>query len=124
MSAAVPGNAPGSAPGGTPSLSVNGRARPLGDGTLTGLLEAEAVNTQAVNTQAVNTQAVNTQAGTTQAGNTQAGNTQAGNTQAGTSGARGLAVAVNGQVVPRRAWDATRLAPGDAVEIVKLFAGG
>ena len=104
MSAAVPGNAPGSAPGGTPSLSVNGRARPLGDGTLTGLLEAEAVNTQAVNTQA--------------------GNTQAGNTQAGTSGARGLAVAVNGQVVPRRAWDATRLAPGDAVEIVKLFAGG
>ena len=99
MSAAVPGNAPGSAPGGTPSLSVNGRARPLGDGTLTGLLEAEAVNTQAVNT-------------------------QAGNTQAGTSGARGLAVAVNGQVVPRRAWDATRLAPGDAVEIVKLFAGG
>jgi sulfur carrier protein len=99
VSAAVPGNAPGSAPGGTPSLSVNGRARPLGDGTLTGLLEAEAVNTQAVNT-------------------------QAGNTQAGTSGARGLAVAVNGQVVPRRAWDATRLAPGDAVEIVKLFAGG
>ncbi len=40
------------------------------------------------------------------------------------SGARGLAVAVNGQVVPRHAWDATRLAPGDQVEIVKLFAGG
>ncbi len=39
-------------------------------------------------------------------------------------GARGLAVAVNGAVVPRRAWDATRLAPGDEVEIVKLFAGG
>jgi sulfur carrier protein len=38
--------------------------------------------------------------------------------------ARGLAVAVNGQVVPRHAWDATRLAPGDQVEIVKLFAGG
>ncbi len=38
--------------------------------------------------------------------------------------ARGLAVAVNGQVVPRHAWDATRLAPGDEVEIVKLFAGG
>ncbi len=39
-------------------------------------------------------------------------------------GARGLAVAVNGAVVPRHAWDATRLAPGDEVEIVKLFAGG
>ncbi len=110
MSAAVPDGALGSAP----SLSVNGQARPLGDGTLTGLLEAEAVNTQAVNTQAVNTQSVNTQSG----------NTQSGNTQSGTSGARGLAVAVNGQVVPRHAWDATRLAPGDAVEIVKLFAGG
>ncbi len=109
MSAAVPDGAPGSAPGSAPSLSVNGQARPLGDGTLTGLLEAEAVNTQAVNTQAVNTQA---------------GNTQSGNTQSGTSGARGLAVAVNGQVVPRHAWDATRLAPGDEVEIVKLFAGG
>ncbi len=104
MSAAVPDNAPGSAPGSTPSLSVNGQARPLGDGTLTGLLEAEAVNTQPVNTQS--------------------GNTQAGNTPSGTSGARGLAVAVNGQVVPRHAWDATRLAPGDEVEIVKLFAGG
>ncbi len=90
MSAAVPDGSPGSAP----SLSVNGQARPLGDGTLTGLLEAEAVNTQAVNT------------------------------QSGTSGARGLAVAVNGHVVPRHAWDATRLAPGDEVEIVKLFAGG
>ena len=99
MSAAVPDSDPGGAPGSTPSLSVNGQARPLGDGTLTGLLEAEAVNTQAVNT-------------------------QAGNTQSGTSGARGLAGAVNGQVVPRHAWDATRLAPGDEVEIVKLFAGG
>ncbi len=99
MSAAVPDGAPGSAPGSAPSLSVNGQARPLGDGTLTGLLEAEAVNTQP-------------------------GNTQAGNTPSGTSGARGVAVAVNGQVVPRHAWDATRLAPGDEVEIVKLFAGG
>ncbi len=104
MSAADPDSAPGSAPGSTPSLSVNGQARPLGDGTLTGLLEAEAVNTQPVNTQPVNTQSVNT--------------------PSGTSGARGLAVAVNGQVVPRHAWDATRLAPGDEVEIVKLFAGG
>ncbi len=75
MSAAVPDGA---------SLVVNGAARPLGDGTLTGLLEAAAVDTQA----------------------------------------RGLAVAINGQVVPRHAWAATRLAPGDEVEIVKLFAGG
>ncbi len=94
MSAAVPDSGPDGAPGSAPSLSVNGQARPLGDGTLTGLLEAEAVNTQPVNT------------------------------PSGTSGARGLAVAVNGQVVPRHAWDATRLAPGDEVEIVKLFAGG
>ena len=76
MSAAVPDSAP--------SLVVNGEPRPLGDGTLAGLLEAEAVNTKA----------------------------------------RGVAVAVNGQVVPRHAWDATRLAAGDEVEIVKLFAGG
>ncbi len=76
MSAAVPDRAP--------SLSVNGAARPLGDGTLAGVLAAEAVDPKA----------------------------------------RGLAVAVNGQVVPRHAWDATRLAPGDEVEIVKLFAGG
>ncbi len=80
MSAAVPDRAPDNAPG----LRVNGAARPLGDGTLTGLLAAEAVNTKA----------------------------------------RGLAVAVNGRVVPRHAWDATRLAPGDEIEIVKLFAGG
>jgi sulfur carrier protein len=76
VSAAVPDSAP--------SLRVNGELRPLGDGTLTGLLAAEAVNTTA----------------------------------------RGLAVAVNGAVVPRPAWDGTRLAPGDEVEIVKLFAGG
>ncbi len=37
---------------------------------------------------------------------------------------RGLAVALNGAVVPRRAWPETALAPGDEVEIVKLFAGG
>ncbi len=37
---------------------------------------------------------------------------------------RGLAVAVNGRVVPRDSWQATELAPGDAVEIVKPFAGG
>jgi sulfur carrier protein len=84
VSAAVPDNAEDSAKGGAPALVVNGEARPLGDGTLTGLLEAEAVD----------------------------------------FGARGLAVAVNGQVVPRHAWGTTQLAPGDEVEIVKLFAGG
>ena len=77
-----------------PCLRVNGEARPLGDGTLAAVLEAEAVNTKSVAS------------------------------PSGNSGARGLAVAVNGQVVPRHAWDATRLAAGDEVEIVKLFAGG
>ncbi len=80
----APDNAPDDAPDDPPGLSVNGQARALGDGSLIGVLEAEAVDTKA----------------------------------------RGLAVAVNGQVVPRHAWDATRLAPGDEVEIVKLFAGG
>ncbi len=39
-------------------------------------------------------------------------------------GRRGIAVALNGAVVPRRAWPETRLKPGDVVEIVKPFAGG
>ena len=38
--------------------------------------------------------------------------------------ARGIAVAVNGAVVPRRAWGERRLAPGDTIEVVKLFSGG
>ncbi|MHA1153937.1 MAG: sulfur carrier protein ThiS [Alphaproteobacteria bacterium] len=84
MSAAVPDSAPDSAQDDAPGLRVNGAARPLGDGTLVGVLAAEAVNPQA----------------------------------------RGLAVAVNGHVVARHAWDSTRLTPGDEVEIVKLFAGG
>ena len=75
-------------------LRVTGEARPLGNGTLAAVLEAEAVNIQPVNTQSA------------------------------ASGARGVAVAVNGQVVPRHAWNATRLSAGDEVEIVKLFAGG
>lgn len=37
---------------------------------------------------------------------------------------QGLAVALNGRVVPRDAWPSTGLAEGDAVEIVKPFAGG
>lgn len=39
-------------------------------------------------------------------------------------GARGIAVAVNGRVVPRTAWATTALAPGDAVEIVRARPGG
>jgi sulfur carrier protein len=38
--------------------------------------------------------------------------------------ARGIAVALNGEVVPRDAWQETELSPGDAVEIVRAFQGG
>ena len=38
--------------------------------------------------------------------------------------ARGVAVALNGAVVPRAAWHITRLSPGDAVEIVRAQQGG
>lgn len=37
---------------------------------------------------------------------------------------RGVAVAVNGQVVPASAWDDHQIAPGDDVEIVKPIGGG
>lgn len=37
---------------------------------------------------------------------------------------RGVAVALNGAVVPRGQWRETRLRPDDRVEIVKPFAGG
>lgn len=37
---------------------------------------------------------------------------------------RGVAVAVNGEVVRRRDWPATALSSGDQVEIVKPVAGG
>jgi thiazole synthase len=36
----------------------------------------------------------------------------------------GIAVAVNGQVVPRRAWEQTFLAEGDDVRLVRAVAGG
>ena len=36
----------------------------------------------------------------------------------------GLAVAVNGAVVPRSAWDKTLLNHGDKVEIVQIVRGG
>jgi sulfur carrier protein len=37
---------------------------------------------------------------------------------------RGIAVALNGAVVPRAAWPATPLQPGDSVEIVRARQGG
>jgi sulfur carrier protein len=37
---------------------------------------------------------------------------------------RGIAVAVNGSVVPRAAWPQTSLQPGDSVEIVRARQGG
>lgn len=36
----------------------------------------------------------------------------------------GIAVAVNGEVVPRRGWPATALADGDQVEVVTAVQGG
>jgi sulfur carrier protein len=38
--------------------------------------------------------------------------------------ARGLAVAVNGEVVPRSSWTVTALDDGDAVEILTAVQGG
>ena len=40
------------------------------------------------------------------------------------TGQRGIAVALNGAVVPRAAWPQTRLRPGDSVEIVRALKGG
>ncbi|MFD2765666.1 sulfur carrier protein ThiS [Micromonospora eburnea] len=37
---------------------------------------------------------------------------------------RGLAVAVNGEVVPRGGWAATRLRDGDRVEVLSAAQGG
>jgi sulfur carrier protein len=37
---------------------------------------------------------------------------------------KGIAVALNGAVVPRAAWAATQLKPGDSVEIVRARQGG
>lgn len=42
----------------------------------------------------------------------------------GMAGKRGVAVAVNGAVVPARQWPDTILAIGDEVEIVRPFGGG
>ena len=37
---------------------------------------------------------------------------------------RGLACALNGEVVPREVWRETLVKPGDKVEIVRPLAGG
>lgn len=37
---------------------------------------------------------------------------------------RGVAVALNGAVVPKSKWPITTLKPGDELEIVKPFSGG
>jgi sulfur carrier protein len=37
---------------------------------------------------------------------------------------RGIAVAVNGQVVPRTQWESARIHSGDRVEIVRALPGG
>ncbi len=39
-------------------------------------------------------------------------------------GQRGIAVALNGTVVPRAAWPQTRVKPGDTIEIVRARQGG
>jgi len=41
-----------------------------------------------------------------------------------TESARGIAAAVDGVVVPRRAWPHTKLADGSVVEIVTAVQGG
>jgi sulfur carrier protein len=37
---------------------------------------------------------------------------------------RGIAVARNGDIVPKSRWSSTRIAPGDQIEIVTAAAGG
>jgi len=37
---------------------------------------------------------------------------------------KGIAVAVNGEVVPRSAWETTGLHPGDRVEVLTAAQGG
>ena len=40
------------------------------------------------------------------------------------TGKRGIAVAVNGAIVPRTAWAQTTLRAGDRIEIVRVLQGG
>jgi sulfur carrier protein len=44
--------------------------------------------------------------------------------QAGGTPARGIAVAVDGEVVPRSAWESTRLREGQTIEVVGAIQGG
>jgi sulfur carrier protein len=45
--------------------------------------------------------------------------------QAGAGGGRrGVAVAIDGEVVPRSAWDSTELSDGQRVEVVGAIQGG
>jgi sulfur carrier protein len=39
-------------------------------------------------------------------------------------GQRGIAIALNGSVIPRAAWADTTLKPGDTIEIVRAMQGG
>lgn len=41
-----------------------------------------------------------------------------------TTQSRGVAVAVNGEVVPRSGWPATSLADGDRIEVLTAAQGG
>ncbi|MCI4062732.1 sulfur carrier protein ThiS [Micromonospora sp. R77] len=52
------------------------------------------------------------------------GSTVADLVRAVTDQRRGLAVAVNGEVVPRGGWPATLLADGDRVEVLSAAQGG
>lgn len=45
-------------------------------------------------------------------------------TGAAGAAAKGIAVALNGEVVPRSAWDATDLRPGDRIEVLTAAQGG
>jgi sulfur carrier protein len=40
------------------------------------------------------------------------------------TGQRGIAVAINGAIVPRASWAQTKLRPGDRIEIVRARQGG
>lgn len=42
----------------------------------------------------------------------------------GSPAVRGVAVAVNGEVVPRTAWATTAVGPGDRVEVLTATQGG
>jgi sulfur carrier protein len=53
-----------------------------------------------------------------------AGTTVAGLAEAIAGGLAGIAVALNGEVIPRRSWRDRQLAEGDRVEIVTAVQGG